>query len=262
MADYFTDRVVEYPGRIQLTAVSGQTDVYDVERAEGAVTDEGTPFNAATFNQIAQNIIDLIPEPSKFYAGTCGTAQSTQTKVVECSEFTLEAGATIAVFFTYGDTYSGTTKLNVNNTGAIPIQNAAGETSGVADLWAAGGVVAFQYRNGAWIPLNPRRTPARVTGTLGSAPSSGQCSGWYDPMTRAVRLTWGFTATANVSLDDTLFTIPSAYRPASDVSAVCIVGTAAGTIGAGGSRITSGGIVQQRITSQARSGYGSLEYYV
>jgi len=60
MADYFTDRVVEYPGRIQLTAVSGQTDVYDVERAEGAVTETGTPFNAATFNDIAQDILDKI----------------------------------------------------------------------------------------------------------------------------------------------------------------------------------------------------------
>lgn len=60
MADYFTDRVVEHPGRIQLTAVSGQTDVYDVERAEGAVTETGTPFNAATFNDIAQDILDKI----------------------------------------------------------------------------------------------------------------------------------------------------------------------------------------------------------
>lgn len=60
MADYFVDRVVEYPGRIQLTEVSGQTDVYDVERAEGAVTETGTPFNAATFNAIAQDILDKI----------------------------------------------------------------------------------------------------------------------------------------------------------------------------------------------------------
>lgn len=60
MADYFTDRITEHPGRIQLTEVSGQTDVYDVERAEGAVTETGTPFNAATFNAIAQDILDKI----------------------------------------------------------------------------------------------------------------------------------------------------------------------------------------------------------
>lgn len=62
MANYFTDRVVEFPGRVQLTEVSGQTDVYDVERAEGAVTETGTPFNAATFNAIAQDILDKITE--------------------------------------------------------------------------------------------------------------------------------------------------------------------------------------------------------
>ena len=62
MADYFTDRITEHPGRIRLTAVSGQTDVYDVERAEGAVTETGTPFNAATFNNIAQDILDKITE--------------------------------------------------------------------------------------------------------------------------------------------------------------------------------------------------------
>ena len=60
MADYFTDRITEHPGRIQLTAVSGQTDVYDVERAEGAVTEPGTPFNADTFNDIANQIIQSI----------------------------------------------------------------------------------------------------------------------------------------------------------------------------------------------------------
>jgi len=60
MADYFVDRVTEHPGRVQLTAVSGQADVYDMERAEGAVTEAGTPFNAATFNAIAQDILDKI----------------------------------------------------------------------------------------------------------------------------------------------------------------------------------------------------------
>lgn len=58
MANYYADRVVEFPGRIKLTAVSGQTDVYDVERAEGAVITPGTPFNAPTFNDIAQSILD------------------------------------------------------------------------------------------------------------------------------------------------------------------------------------------------------------
>lgn len=60
MADYYIDRVVEHPGRVKMTPVSGQSDVYDMERAEGAVTEAGTPFNAATFNNIAQDILDKI----------------------------------------------------------------------------------------------------------------------------------------------------------------------------------------------------------
>ena len=62
MADYFVDRVVEHPGRVQMTPVSGQSNVYDMERAEGAVTETGTSFNAATFNNIAQDILDKITE--------------------------------------------------------------------------------------------------------------------------------------------------------------------------------------------------------
>lgn len=57
MANYFTDRVVQHPGRVVMTPVQGEANTYDMSRAEGNVTDEGTPFNAATFNQIADDII-------------------------------------------------------------------------------------------------------------------------------------------------------------------------------------------------------------
>ena len=264
MANYFTDRIVEFPGRVKLTAVSGQTDVYDMERAEGAVTDDGTSFNAATFNQVAQNIIDLIPPVSKFYAGTCGTAQSTQTKVVECSGFTLEAGATVAVYFANGNTYSGTTNLNVNGTGAVPIQNAAGETAtNAAGLWASGGVVAFQYHNGAWIPLNPRRTPERVTGTNGSILAYGNCVGWYDPATRSVRLSFAFSSgTNNIGQGTEIFNIPASYRPADSVSGAILMYTAGSTFAGGGCIVDANGKLYQNLTSQGRQGYGSIEYYI
>lgn len=57
MANYFKDRVVQYPGRVTMTPVSGQANTYDMSRAEGNVTEAGTPFNAATFNDIADQII-------------------------------------------------------------------------------------------------------------------------------------------------------------------------------------------------------------
>ena len=58
MANYFTDRVVEYPGRVIMTPVQGEANTYDMSRAEGNVTTEGTPFNAETFNGIADDIIE------------------------------------------------------------------------------------------------------------------------------------------------------------------------------------------------------------
>lgn len=57
MANYFTDRVVEYPGRVIMTPVQGEANTYDMSRAEGNVTIAGTPFNAETFNDIADDII-------------------------------------------------------------------------------------------------------------------------------------------------------------------------------------------------------------
>lgn len=53
---YFTDRVVQYPGRVTMTP-TGNTNEYDLARAEGNVTKQGTPFNADTFNEIANQII-------------------------------------------------------------------------------------------------------------------------------------------------------------------------------------------------------------
>lgn len=41
------DRIPQYPGRIKLTEVSGQTGVYDLTREDGA-TQAGTPLNKST----------------------------------------------------------------------------------------------------------------------------------------------------------------------------------------------------------------------
>jgi hypothetical protein len=52
----FVDRVVEHPNRWKLTAVSGETDTYDLTRAEGTVTEEGTLLNAENLNAEVENI--------------------------------------------------------------------------------------------------------------------------------------------------------------------------------------------------------------
>jgi hypothetical protein len=46
------DRIPTYPGRVKLTPVSGQTDTYDLIRADQPI-EEGTPINKALFDQKA-----------------------------------------------------------------------------------------------------------------------------------------------------------------------------------------------------------------
>ena len=81
---------------------------------------------------------------SKLWYGTSSTAASTQTKAVTCSGFTLETGATIIVTFTNAQSYNGQAKLNVNSTGAIPIQYKSG-TAGIRYMWNAGSTIQFVY---------------------------------------------------------------------------------------------------------------------
>lgn len=67
---YFTDRIVEYPGRLRLIDVNyGSAEVVDVERAEGAVTNPGTPFSADSFNRIADEILDIEQYNADLIAG-------------------------------------------------------------------------------------------------------------------------------------------------------------------------------------------------
>lgn len=51
------DRLTQYPGRIKLTAVEGEDNTYDVERAEGEVYTEGTALNAANLTAEIQSAV-------------------------------------------------------------------------------------------------------------------------------------------------------------------------------------------------------------
>ena len=53
----FKDRMVAEPGRIQLTGCETQeTRYYILTPAEGAVNEEGTPFNADSFNAWTESV--------------------------------------------------------------------------------------------------------------------------------------------------------------------------------------------------------------
>lgn len=168
MSNYFNDRVVEYPGRVTLTP-TGQSDTYDMARAEGTVTEPGSPFNAEIFN----GAIDLYA----MWYGTCSTTANSSTKIVTCPGFELVTGATIAVKFDNASTYTGATHLNVNSAGIHRIRTESDGSAAVNNLWAPGAVVIFIYDGSSWIIQDigvPGSTLAAIMTTLGlSATSSG-----------------------------------------------------------------------------------------
>lgn len=85
---YFTDRVVQYPGRVTMTP-TGNTNEYDLARAEGNVTTQGTPFNADTFNRIANQIIADATDAAVAEAVPDAVAQT----LAELGDYVIEEGA-------------------------------------------------------------------------------------------------------------------------------------------------------------------------
>ena len=62
------DRIPTYPGRVKMTPVSGQTNVYDMERADSPV-EVGTPLNKALFDQKAYTLTESVT----VYVATTGS---------------------------------------------------------------------------------------------------------------------------------------------------------------------------------------------
>lgn len=142
MANFFKDRIVAHPGRITLTPTGG-SDEYDVDRAEGTVTEAGTPFSADVFN-------GMLDTYGMWY-GTCSTAAGTAAKVVTCPGFTLVEGSTIAVYMSNDQTYAGQITLNVNSTGAKNVYD-NGQYMGTYTrcAWEGGQVMIFVYDGTRW----------------------------------------------------------------------------------------------------------------
>ena len=67
------DRIVEHPGRIVLTPVPGVENTYDVERAEGTVTQPGTPLNADNLTEAFGLVTEDYTGTVTYEAGTIGT---------------------------------------------------------------------------------------------------------------------------------------------------------------------------------------------
>lgn len=71
----FENRIVEHPGRVVLTPVSGLTNTYDADYTaeEGEVTQEGTLLDADSMNSAVQDIVNSSMDGITLTAG--GTLQ-------------------------------------------------------------------------------------------------------------------------------------------------------------------------------------------
>ena len=75
----FTDRSVEFPGRVELTNVSG--DIYDMTAAEGTVYTAGTLLNATNLNKETQ--LDPATEAKYTAAGAGSTTQNPMSDALD-----------------------------------------------------------------------------------------------------------------------------------------------------------------------------------
>lgn len=106
----FQDRITEHPGRIILTAVSGETDTYDVTPAEGTVTQAGTPLTAANLNA---QVVSLIASHIK--QGVVTPPSTPAGGVTDISiTFTTPMASTPAVLLTFQTTSSAANFGNCN----------------------------------------------------------------------------------------------------------------------------------------------------
>lgn len=95
MANFFTDRSVEFPGRYRLTPTE-DTNVFDLVRQEGTIYNAGTPLNAENLNGAMQEVIDQIPAANVFIAEKDTTTYAEVTAA-------LQAG--MVVFATVANSY-------------------------------------------------------------------------------------------------------------------------------------------------------------
>lgn len=108
------DRVVQYPHRYQLNAVSGQLNTYDIIPVPGTVTEEGTPINRALLIAI-QGI-----EPS-------GTVFNADGSITE----TYSTGTLVTTFAVNGDVVETFTATGGHVVTKTTVFNADGSISEV-----------------------------------------------------------------------------------------------------------------------------------
>ena len=140
-------------------------------------TDNGEDTSKVSAKDIIDKAVanaksEIIIPKNLMYYGTSTSSASASAKTVTCSGFTLFTGACIAVKFSYTSTYTGTTTLNVNSTGAKTIRTGAWVTSGtytrVDGLWEPEQPAIFVYDGTYWRLCNPNIISTSELSTLES----------------------------------------------------------------------------------------------
>lgn len=122
---YFTDRVVQYPGRVTMTP-TGNTNEYDLARAEGNVTEPGTPFNADAFNGIANQILADAIDAAVAEAVPEAVAQAKTETLAALGDYVIEEGT------------SGNWKYRKWNSGKVEMWGSYAFSAKQGASWAAG----------------------------------------------------------------------------------------------------------------------------
>lgn len=171
--------------------------------------------------------------------GTCSTAAATVAKVATIQDsqaFTLIAGTTVHIYFTYSNTAASPT-LNVNSTGALPIYKYGTTVPGntAATSWAAGAIVSFTYNTtarsaGCWTMNDHiddtdsntntwRGVSVNGTALLGTGTNTGSVN--FKSGTNTTVSGSGNDITINATDTDTKVTsVGNHYAPAEDTTAV------------------------------------------
>lgn len=131
------DRDSEHPNRRTLTNVNDTTDVktYDISRAEGTVTTQGTPIGASTMNdletRIASAFTDLNPAWQTITLEATDWDSTTKTITVSVTGVTLSSNQEITGM-------PATSAANIANNTALQAANImdAGQAVGQITLYA------------------------------------------------------------------------------------------------------------------------------
>lgn len=97
-------------------------------------------------------------------------------------------------------------------------------------------------------------------GVINSALSRGFCHCYKDKSANTVRAHFYFNSNSNVGTSTTLFTIPSGFRPSSEVNGTMFYMDANNVGGAYTFKVSTAGILTQNAGSTIRQGFGYIEY--